>query len=112
MSKRKKHNDLWVTRQGEVGFGEITLFNTEGWSEKDIALVEWAHPSEAHRVAKRISRKYEVKRDKRYKLSAEDAFMEMFRDSLSKLDGIDLKAYIIDEDGVTEIDPETDEPLK
>jgi hypothetical protein len=109
MSKRRrKHNDLWVTRQGEVGFGEITLFNTDGWSEKDIALVEWAHPKDAHRVAKRIARKYEAKRVSQ----AEDAFMSLFKESLSKLDGIDLKAYIIDEDGVTEVDPDTDEPIK
>lgn len=108
MSKRRKHNDLWVTRDGMIGFGEITLFNTEGWSEKDIALVEWARPKDAHRVAKEIARKYEKKRVR----GAEEAFMELFKDSLSKLDGIDLKAYIIDENGVTEVDPDTDEPIK
>ncbi len=111
MSKRKKHNDLWDTRDGVIGFGEITLFDTEGWSEKDIALVEWAHPKDAHKVAKQISRKYEVKQDKRYKQSGNDALLAMFRESLKRLDEVDLRAFIIDEDGVTEIDPDTDKPL-
>jgi glucan biosynthesis protein len=111
MGKRRKHNDLWVTRDGVIGFGEITLFDTEGWSEKDIALVEWAHPSKAHKVAKQVSRKYEVKKSKKYSEQAEDAFLRMFRDSLGKLRDVDVRAYIIDEDGVTEVDPDTDEPL-
>jgi hypothetical protein len=113
MSKgRRKHNDLWVTRHGEVGFGEITLFDTEGWSERDIALVEWARPEEAHKLARKIARKYESKRDERYGRSDKDWLAEMLSVSLAKLRDIDVRAYIIDEDGVTEIDPDTDEPLK
>jgi hypothetical protein len=108
MSKRRKHNDLWVTRSGQIGWGEITLFDTDGWSDEDIALVEQTKYRDVHRVAKQVARKYEQGRVS----EAEDIFLKLFRESLSRSSGVDLKAYIIDEDGVTEIDPDTDEPLK
>ena len=110
MSKRRrKHNDLWVARDGVWGVGGVTLFDTEEWSEKDWAIFEQASDEHRHSVAKVLSRKYELKRDWRYGLSLEQLVRALRAEELRNSDGFDVRAYIIDEDGVTEIDPDKGE---
>lgn len=107
MSKRRKHNDLWVTRDGVVGWGEITLFDTSLWSEEDFALIDSARRKDVYKLAKWISRKYEGSG----RGEAERAFDALFEDTLRQLRNLDVRAFVIDEDGVTEIDPDTEKPI-
>jgi hypothetical protein len=82
-----EHNivDLWVSEDGSYGSGLINFFDTTDWTNKDFDSLDRAPDSEkletamdiAHRISKRIT-----------------------KESLKRLD---VRVFIIDNDGVEEI---------
>ena len=77
--------DLWVSEDGSYGSGDIAFFSTEDWTGKDFNELDEAPESEkletAMRIHKRLSRR-------------------MTKDNLNR---IDVRVFIIDNDGVEEI---------
>lgn len=77
--------DLWVSEDGSYGSGDIAFFSTEEWTGKEFNELDEAPESEkletAMRIHKRLSR----------------------RTTRNNLNRIDLRVFIIDDDGVEEI---------
>lgn len=95
MRKHRKHKDLWITKDGELEYGDITLFDTSLWSEFEMASIEWARPERRLELAKDISKRY----------------YRMYEAILAQLEETDVRTFIVDEDGVSEVDPNTGEPI-
>lgn len=77
--------DLWVSEDGSYGSGDIAFFSTEDWTGKEFNELDEAPESEkletAMRIHKRLSR----------------------RITKENLNRIDVRVFIIDNDGVEEI---------
>ncbi len=77
--------DLWVSEDGSYGSGDIAFFSTEEWTGKEFNELDEAPESEkletAMRIHKRLSR----------------------RITKENLNRIDVRVFIIDNDGVEEI---------
>lgn len=77
--------DLWVSEDGSYGSGDIAFFSTEEWTGKEFNELDEACESEkletAMRIHKRLTRR-------------------ITKESLGR---IDLRVFIIDNDGVEEI---------
>ena len=77
--------DLWVSEDGSYGSGDIAFFSTEEWTGREFNELDEAPESQkletAMRIHKRLSRR-------------------MTKDSLNR---IDVRVFIIDNDGVEEI---------
>jgi hypothetical protein len=77
--------DLWVSEDGSYGSGDIAFFSTEEWTGREFNELDEAPESEkletAMRIHKRLSRR-------------------MTKDNLNR---IDVRVFIIDNDGVEEI---------
>ena len=98
MKKRKQHLGLWIDEDGNVDWGHVTLFDTRYWSDIEIGLVEMSRPAERLKTAKEIDKKYR----RIYKAALE---------LIDEAEGVDIRAFRIDEEGVSEIDPETGEDI-
>lgn len=77
--------DLWVSEDGSYGSGLITFFDTTEWVAKDFDRLDRAMNKDKLDVAMDI---------------AERRRQRITRESLSR---IDLRVFIIDNDGVEEI---------
>ena len=77
--------DLWVSEDGSYGSGDIAFFSTEEWTGREFNELDEARESEkletAMRIHKRLSRR-------------------ITQESLNR---IDVRVFIIDNDGVEEI---------
>lgn len=77
--------DLWVSEDGSYGSGDIAFFSTEDWTNKEFNELDEAPESQkletAMRIHKRLSR----------------------RITKENLNRIDVRVFIIDNDGVEEI---------
>jgi hypothetical protein len=93
----KPKQKFWVSTSGELGFG-VQVFNTDNWSEKDFARVEWAHPTDRLIVAQAV----DAKRKK------ERMMAKRFIESVERME---VRHFYIDGDGVVELDPETGEEI-
>lgn len=77
--------DLWVSEDGSYGSGDIAFFSTEEWTGKEFNELDEAPESEkletAMRIHKRLTRR-------------------ITRENLKR---VDVRVFIIDNDGVEEI---------
>lgn len=93
----KPKNKFWVSTSGEYGFG-VQAFNTDNWSEKDFARVEWAHPTDRLAVAQAV----DAKRKKERMLA---------KRFIQQVESMEVRHFFIDEHGVVELDPDTGDEL-
>lgn len=93
----KLHSKFWVALSGEYGIG-VETFNTDNWSEKDFALIEWAHDSERLELARAI----DAKRKKQWQRTQR---------IISAAEAMEVRHFFIDENGVVELDPDTGEAI-
>lgn len=85
--------DLWVSADGSWGVNEVKKFDTTNWQDKDWDRLDGECDHDKLKFAKYITRK----RNKQAKKSGNlDQFL---RDALD----IDIRTFIISEDGVEEI---------
>lgn len=77
--------DLWVSDDGSYGSGDVGFFDTTDWTGKDFDRLDRAPDSEKLDVALSIARRYNNRFSER------------------NLKKIDVRVFIIDEDGVEEV---------
>ena len=77
--------DLWVSEDGSYGSGDIAFFSTEDWTGKDFNELDEAPESEKLETAMRIHKRL------------------VRRMTPENLNRIDVRVFIIDNDGVEEI---------
>lgn len=93
----KPKQKFWVSTSGDYGFG-VQTFNTDNWSEKDFDRIEMAHPDDRLIIAQAV----DAKRKKERMLA------ERF---IQQVERMEVRHFYIDEDGITELDPETGEEI-
>lgn len=93
----KPKNKFWVGVDGSYGFG-VQTFNTDNWTEKDFDRIEDANDADRLIIAQAV----DAKRKKERMLA------ERFIQSVQT---IEVRHFLVDEDGVVELDPETGEEL-
>jgi hypothetical protein len=77
--------DLWVSEDGSYGSGDIAFFSTEEWTAREFNELDEAPESEKLEVAMRIHKRLSRR---------------ITKDNLNR---IDVRVFIIDNDGVEEI---------
>jgi hypothetical protein len=77
--------DLWVSEDGSYGSGDVGFFDTTDWTGKDFDRLDRASDSEKLEIALSIAKR------------------KSNRFSKENLGRIDLRVFIIDDDGVEEI---------
>jgi hypothetical protein len=80
--------DLWVSQDGSYGTGDIVFIDTTNWVGKDFDSLDNAPDSEKYDLAIRIT-----------KMRNRRATSKIMRES----EKIELRVFIIDNDGVEEI---------
>jgi hypothetical protein len=89
MYRRTEHEiqnvDLWVSEDGSYGSGDIAFFSTEEWTGKEFNELDEAPESEKLETAMRIHKRL------------------VRRMTPENLNRIDVRVFIIDNDGVEEI---------
>ncbi len=93
----KTYKKFWVSASGEYGFG-TTVFNTDNWTEKDFDRIEEAHPADILTIASAI----DAKRKKERMLA---------KRFIQQVEEIEVRHFIIDDDGVVELDPDTGDEI-
>ena len=89
MYRRTEHEiqnvDLWVSEDGSYGSGDIAFFSTEEWTGKEFNELDEAPESDKLETAMRIHKRL------------------VRRMTPENLNRIDVRVFIIDNDGVEEI---------
>jgi hypothetical protein len=89
MYRRTEHEiqnvDLWVSEDGSYGSGDIAFFSTEEWTGREFNELDEAPESEKLETAMRIHKRL------------------IRRMTPENLNRIDVRVFIIDNDGVEEI---------
>jgi hypothetical protein len=89
MYRRTEHEiqnvDLWVSEDGSYGSGDIAFFSTEEWTGREFNELDEAPESEKLETAMRIHKRL------------------VRRMTPENLNRIDVRVFIIDNDGVEEI---------
>jgi hypothetical protein len=93
----KPKHKFWVGVDGSYGFG-VQTFNTDNWSEKDFDRIEMASDTDRLIIAQAVDAKRKKER-------------MMARRFIESVETMEVRHFYIDEDGITELDPETGEEL-
>lgn len=93
----KHQSKFWVADSSEYGFG-VTFYNTDNWTEKDFDRIEDAYPDDRLHVANAI----DAKRKKERLLA---------KRFIQAVEQVEVRHFVIDDDGVVELDPETGDEL-
>lgn len=93
----KYHDKFWISEDGSYGFG-VSTFNTSNWSATDFFRIEGAHDSDRIELACAIDAKRLKERQRIAKM-------------ISEIETIETRHFIIDDDGVVELDPDTGEEI-
>ena len=93
----KPKRKFWVSVDGSYGFG-VQTFNTDNWSEKDFDRIEEAYDQDRLIIAQAV----DAKRKKERMLA---------KRFIQQVEEMTVRHFVVDEDGVVELDPETGEEL-
>jgi hypothetical protein len=93
----KPKQKFWVSTTGDYGFG-VQTFNTDNWSEKDFDRIEMAQDRDRLIIAQAVDAKRKKER-------------MMARRFIESVESMEVRHFYIDEDGITELDPDTGEEI-
>jgi hypothetical protein len=100
MAKNKDYgwasSSMWIAPDGSYGEGEVLFVDTKYWEDSDYTELDEASDSEKQDIALSITKF----RRKQYR-----KMIELLVESKS----IDVRTFIIDEDGVSEVDVDGNE---
>lgn len=93
----KHFEKFWVAEDGSYGFN-VAVFNTDNWSAEDFARIEMAGDYERIEIALEIDAKRHKERQRIAKL-------------IEQIESVEVRHFLIDDDGVVELDPDTGEEI-
>jgi hypothetical protein len=93
----KPKQKFWVGVDGSYGFG-VQTFNTDNWSEKDFDRIEMAQDRDRLIIAQAVDAKRKKER-------------MMAQRFIQQVEQMEVRHFLVDEDGVVELDPETGEEI-
>jgi len=93
----KPKQKFWVGVDGSYGFG-VQTFNTDNWSEKDFDRIEMAQDRDRLIIAQAVDAKRKKER-------------MMAQRFIQQVEQMEVRHFLVDEDGVVELDPDTGEEI-